>query len=216
MRKFTFAEGEFYHLYNRGTDKRIVFTDESDFSRFLQSLVAFNTPEPIGSIYEHSFRKPLLGSRTSKSPARLVDVVAYCLNPNHYHLLVKQVHPEGVEKFMHRLGTGYTKYFNERHDRSGALFQGKFKAVHVQSNEQLLHVSAYINLNYLVHQLGSSTSKSSWLEYIGGATAYYCVKEDILGQMGGGGAAYRTFAENAVQGTRERRAPHPLDLVFEE
>jgi putative transposase len=163
MGKIELANGEYYHIHNRGVDKRIVFQDEKDFARFLQSIVEFNAVDPIGSLYENSFRK--LGSSTSKLEKKLVEIIGYCLNPNHYHILLKQVTEKGVEKFMHRLSTGYSKYFNEKNKRSGALFQGRYKAKHINTNEYLFYVSVYVNLNYKVHQLGSSTSKSSYEEY---------------------------------------------------
>jgi len=162
MRKTSFAEGEFYHVYNRGVDKRDIFSEQYDLSRFLQSMREFNTLEPIGSIYEKTLLKIKFGSSTPK----LVDVICYCLNPNHYHFILRQTADKGIEKFMHRLATGYTNYFNEKYQRSGALFQGRYKAVHIDSNEYLLHLSAYVNLNHLVHQLGSSASKSGIIEQL--------------------------------------------------
>lgn len=78
----------------------------------------------------------------------MVKFIAYCINPNHYHFILQQVSEKGIEKFMQRLGMGYAKYFNNRRKRSGTLFQGKFKARHIDSNEYLLHVSSYVNLNY--------------------------------------------------------------------
>jgi len=109
MRKSPFVNGEFYHVFNRGTEKRNIFSDFYDFSRFFESIDQFNTIEPIGSIYENSFKD--LSAKSSKSK-KLVDFVCYCVNPNHYHFLLKQLLERGIEKFMHRVGTGYTKYFN--------------------------------------------------------------------------------------------------------
>lgn len=214
MRNIIFAEGEFYHIYNRGTDKRAIFSDPVDFARFLESMTLFNTEEPIGSIYEHSFQKPKLGSPASKS--RLVNIVAYCLNQNHYHLILQPVVEKGIEKFMQRLGTGYTKYFNNRYNRNGVLFQGKFQAVHIVSNPQLLHVSAYVNLNYEIHRLGSRTSKSSWGEYINRKNEEneLCKKDDILGQFRNI-KEYRVFAENSVQATLARRGLLNDQLLME-
>ncbi|MEK7090072.1 MAG: transposase, partial [Patescibacteria group bacterium] len=160
MRKVLLAKGEYYHIFGRGVDKRTIFMDADDFARFLQGMEEFNTLDPIGSIFENSFRKreSQLGHAVSKLlPKRkgeLVELSCYCLNPNHYHFLLKQIVDKGIEKFMHRLCMGYAKYFNLRHERSGVLFQGPFKAVHVDSNEYLLYVSAYVNLNNLVHRLG--------------------------------------------------------------
>jgi REP element-mobilizing transposase RayT len=208
MRKEIFSNGEYYHVYNRGVDKRTIFEDEYDFIRFLQSLDEFNTVEPIGSIYESSFRKDPPGSSASKSE-KLVEIIAYCLNSNHYHLLLKQVSDEGIPKFMHRLSTGYTKYFNHKSDRSGSLFQGRFKAVHVDSNEYLLHLSVYVNLNDQVHQLGSSASKSSWAEYADERKgnkkwANICNSEVILEQFKSR-EEYKRFARSALKAIQEKK-----------
>lgn len=224
MRKLIISTGEFYHVYNRGTDKRTIFSDENDFTRFFESMLEFNTLEPIGSLFENSFRKKnQLGGSASKetikdTKEKLVNIVAYCLNPNHFHLILQQVAERGIEKFMQRLGTGYTMYFNNKYDRSGSLFQGRFKAVHIDSNEYLLHVSAYVNLNDRVHQLGGSASKSSWDEY----TQFFkqdnhhgiCEKEDVLGQFRKPGE-YGTFAENSVRGTLERRGILDESMLLE-
>lgn len=208
MRKIPFANEEIYHIYNRGTDKRTIFEDPHDFQRFLQSLQEFNTLDPIGSIYEHSRLKKdsSFGSPASKN-RQLVEVIAYCLNPNHFHLLLRQSSDNGIQKFMQRLGTGYTKYFNHKYERSGVLFQGKFKAIHVNSNEYLLHLSAYVNLNDKVHGFGSRTSKSSWEEYVGGVRkkeAVICKKQAVLGQFKNA-QGYEIFAQNTLKGIREKR-----------
>lgn len=217
MRRTIFAEGEFYHVYNRGTEKRDVFSDEYDQARFLESMVEFNVIDPIGSLYEHAFRKKSqLGSPTSKDKGeKLVNIVAYCMNPNHYHLILQQMADKGVEKFMQRLGTGYTMYFNNKYERSGALFQGKFKAVHIDSNVQLLHVSAYVNLNDRVHRLGGRTSKSSWDEYMGQVKSNpFCAKDDILGQFRNP-REYEEFAKNSLRGTLERRGTLTEEYLLE-
>jgi putative transposase len=208
MRKIPFANEEIYHIYNRGTDKRVIFEDEYDFQRFLQSLKEFNTLDPIGSIYEHSFiKKQQLGGLASKSE-KLVEIIAFCLNPNHFHLLLKQVSDNGIQKFMQRLSTGYTMYFNKKHERSGSLFQGTYKAVYVDSNEYLLHLSVYISLNNEVHELGGLASKSSWGEYMGQTgnkeDEFLCKKEIILEQFKDA-KEYQAFAKNVLDGIKERR-----------
>ena len=187
MRKTSFVEGEFYHIYNRGVDKRNIFSDQNDLQRFLQSILEFNTIEPIGSIYENSFIKNKLGNETSKSNEKLVDFIAYCINPNHFHFILEPKTDTGLSDFMKRLSGGYTKYFNNKYDRTGSLFQGVFKSVLVSSNEQLLHLSAYVNLNNEVHQLGNETSKlvrSSMGEYLNETkTGGICKRDIILDQF---------------------------------
>ena len=187
MRKTEFADDEYYHIFNRGVDKRKIFSDKYDLQRFFQSMKEFNTVEPIGSIYENSFNKDKdknhqLGSSASK----LVEFVCYCLNPNHYHFILKQVSERGIEKFMQKLGAGYTSYFNIKNKRTGVLFQGSFKSVHIDSNEQLLYASSYVNLNFKVHQLGARSAKlwkSSWGEYVGENNENFCKKDIILDQF---------------------------------
>lgn len=144
MRKHTFSQGEYYHIYNRGVDKRDIILDKEDLFRFYKSLVEFNTEKPIGSIYQKSFKK----SKLSTPSTKLVEIIAYCINPNHFHLLITPVVEKGIEKFMQRMA-GYTRYFNEKYKRSGVLFQGKFKSKHVENNNYLLHLSCYINHNNL-------------------------------------------------------------------
>lgn len=217
IRKTPFVNGEFYHIYNRGVDKRNIFSDPLDRERFLRSMAEFNVLEPIGSIYEKFFADKRFGGKASKSTQskRLVNFITYCLNPNHYHFILEQVEDRGIEKFMQRLGTGYTRYFNEKHKRTGSLFQGKFKSIHIDSNEYLLHLSAYVNLNDRVHKLGEfgglasklKKSESSWREYMGDMENNkkgFCEKGIVLGQFKNV-KEYRTFAEESLTGILEKR-----------
>ncbi len=203
-RKSTFAVGEFYHVYNRGVDKRLIVLDTIDTQRFLQSLAEFNVADPVGSLYEQSFVRD---GKKQEDP--LVRIIAYCLNPNHYHLLLEQVAEGGVSEFMKRLNGGYTMFFNNRHKRSGALFQGTFKDRHVDSNEYLLHVSAYINLNDRAHQLGGETSKlmqsvSSWEDYKIGRKSELCDPSIVLDQFGRI-SEYQRFAEMSLRDILQRK-----------
>ncbi len=200
MRKVAFVENEFYHVYNRGVDKRPIFVDQHDLQRLFQSLQEFNTLEPIGSIFENSFNK-----KKKKADSPLIQFIAYCLNPNHFHFILTPVAEHGIEKFMQRLG-GYTKYFNERHSRSGSLFQGKFKANHIDSNEYLLHASVYVNLNYKVHKLKEKSNLflSSWNEYMNNYSDSICSKDIILGQFKNR-KDYVKFADSSLHSILERR-----------
>lgn len=202
-RKISFANEQFYHVFNRGVDKRDIILDHDDLMRFIQSMSAFNKLKPIGSIYEQSFHK----TKRLRAEDALVEFICYAVNPNHFHFLIKQFSDRGIEKFMQRLGTGFTKYFNGRYYRSGRLFQDKFKAKHVDSNEYLLHLSAYINLNHRVHQLGSKASKlwmSSWPEYQKIDARGLCQPDSILGQFKNL-EEYRGFAEDAIEIILENR-----------
>ncbi len=212
MRKTQFAEGEYYHIYNRGVDKRSIFDDREDVERFLQCMQEFNVAEPIGSLYENSFKRDQLGGPASKLVVEeedlpLVEFIAYCLNPNHYHLILKQIVERGIEKIMQRVGTGHTMFFNNKYERNGSLFQGRFKALHIDSNEYLLHLSGYVNLNERVHQLGGPASKlvrSSWGEYTDERISGICKKEIIFDQFKNRDE-YKEFALSSLESIIRRK-----------
>lgn len=158
MRKIIFSSGEYYHVYNRGVDRREVFCSPKNYDRFLLSMYLLNDRREGNMLSWRDFRKvnpfatldDFLENRLRKREP-LVEIVAYCLNPNHYHFILRQLEERGIEKFMHRLGTSYTKYFNSKNKRSGTLFQGVFKSTHIDSEEYLLYLSAYINANNFLH-----------------------------------------------------------------
>jgi|SRR3989344_4294675 len=196
MRKVPFVEGEYYHIYNRGVDKRSIFEDRKDLKRFFQSIKEFNTIEPIGSIFENTFNK-------EESSKKLVEIICYCLNPNHFHLILGQFVENGISEFMKRLG-GYTWYFNNRYKRNGALFQGVFKSSHINSNEYLLHASAYVNLNNRLKGKPPVLSKSSWDEYLGRENDCICNPDIILGQFNTL-KEYQEFALSSLQDIIRRK-----------
>lgn len=210
MRKTQFANNEYYHIFNRGVDKREIFSEYEDLMRFFQSMDEFNIIDPIGSIFENSFRK---FERSVSENKKLVSFVCYCLNPNHYHFILKQAADKGIEKFMQRLGNGYTKYFNNKYGRNGSLFQGTYKSVHINSNEYLLHLSVYVNLNNKIHQLGllMSKSKSSWEEYLNPSISGFCEKGIVLGQFNNF-SEYKEFAESSLENIKERKELEKLLL----
>ena len=157
MKKPPFVEDEIYHIYNRGVEKRSIFKNDSDRFRFIHDLFEFNDKEPALNIY---YKLPSLKSYGDESyeveprkirPRRelLVEIVAFCLMPNHFHLLLRQRGKNGIINFMQKLGTGYTMYFNKKHDRVGPLFQGRFKAIHVNSDDYFRYLCHYIHLNPL-------------------------------------------------------------------
>ncbi|MEK7129078.1 MAG: transposase [Patescibacteria group bacterium] len=141
-RKFKFSIGEFYHIYNRGNEKRIIFKDDHDRKRFTDLLFLCNTKKsivvreiPTGLTYEFDRGETI------------VDIGAYCLMPNHFHLLLREKTENGISLFMKKLATSYSMYFNKRHQRTGGLFEGKFKATHVDSDTYLKYLFSYIHLN---------------------------------------------------------------------
>jgi len=142
MRKIIFTEGEYYHIYNRGTDKRVVFNNKHDKDRFLKLLYLCN-----GKNYFH-FSDLAKGQEYDFDRGeKLVDVVAYCLLDNHFHLILKEIGEKGISTFMHKLGISYTMYFNKLNDRKGSLFETNFGAKHLDDDEYLKYTVAYVHLN---------------------------------------------------------------------
>lgn len=185
-----FANQEIYHIFNRGVEKRTTFEDKKDLDRFTETLAYYRSEAPPARF---SFRKrPIL--KPKKKGAPMVEVLCYCLMPNHFHALVKQLKKGGITSYLSKLTNSYTKYFNTRYKRVGPLFQGTFKAVRIADDEQLIHVSRYIHLNPLTDYIVRDLRKfpfSSYLEYMGEQDGF-CQKEQILSHFKNP-SAYETF-----------------------
>jgi putative transposase len=133
----------FYHVLNRGVDKRRIVTDDRDRARFMHDLYAFN--DKHASLHPH---QPDRNAEKSKREL-LVHIHAFALMPNHYHLLMSELSDGGISLFMQKLNMGYTKYFNERHDRNGTLWQGKYKKILIERDAHFMYIPFYIHLNPL-------------------------------------------------------------------
>lgn len=142
---------EIYHVFNKGIASQPVFTNQSDYQRGENSLFYYkhiNPPVKYSRLFSlHKDDRNDLLNQLGKEKQNLVDLLTYCFMPNHFHLLLKQLVDNGISQYLSNFTNSYTRYFNTKYERSGPIFQGKFKAVHIESNEQLLHVSRYIHLN---------------------------------------------------------------------
>lgn len=153
IRKIQFTPGEFYHIYNRGNARQNIFCNDKDRYRFLQAMYISNSNNLICGIEQLEKDKSgytlaeiqEIFTKNKIIPNTLVKICADCLMPNHYHFLLQETQKGGVVNFMQRLGTGYAKYFTKKYDRPGSLFQGRFKAVHVKTDDQFRYLLAYIN-----------------------------------------------------------------------
>ncbi len=140
-----FEFGEWYHCFNRGVEKRTVFENEIDAKRFLMILYLANGTKPIGLF---NVRKPeLVKSFGYERGKQIVAIGAYCLMPNHFHLLLKEVVDGGITSFMQKLGTAYSMYFNAKYERVGGLFLKPFRSRHVGSDRYFQRVLQYIHCN---------------------------------------------------------------------
>lgn len=195
-------------MFNRGVDKRTIFESQQDLDRFFESMQTFNCINPSGSIFEQRLIQKG-GAAAQKDDEQLVKFVAYCLLPNHFHFILQQVTDGGISEFMKRLSGGYTYYFNLVHKRKGSLFQGKFKALHLDTNEYLQYVSAYVNLNHKQKdQFGGPTSKwvkSSWEEYCDSTEESFCTAKNIILDQFTGKNNYEQFAMEVLETVKENK-----------
>lgn len=149
-RKTPLVNGEIYHIFNRGINRQPTFISRRDFSRFINTINFYKFPKPplsLSRFLRSDNKKQLDVLKILAESKRLIEVFSYCLMPNHFHFLLRQLEDNGIAKFLGNLQNSYTKYFNTKSDRDGPLFSDQFKAVRVESEEQLIHLSRYIHLN---------------------------------------------------------------------
>lgn len=220
MRTLKFANDQYYHIYNRGTDKRKIFLDNQDYYRFLLSLDLLNDDKDGLMIAWRDYLKSKPKAELSefltsliRKRDYLVEIVAYCLNPNHYHLILKQLNERGIERFCQKFSISYTKYFNEKNKRSGVLFQGRTKSTHIETNPRLLYLSAYVNCNCEIHGIAKAENYkwSSFQAYAGKTKNDLCKPKDILSQFRNQ-EDYRQFAKESAAEMKIRKKEEKLLL----
>lgn len=188
LRKTILVNNEIYHIYNRGVEKRPIFLIKRDYLRFIELTNYYRFVKcPVKFSYfkklSSSERENIFNKLRTDSE-KLVDIYAFCFMPNHFHFLLKQLADEGISKFITKTSNGFSHYFNIRHERVGHLFQGNFKAVRIEDDEQFIHISRYIHLNpvssYIIQpeKLGDY-EYSSYPEYIGEKVGF-CNTKEIL------------------------------------
>ncbi len=145
-RKNKLTTGEFYHVYNRGVDRRVIFNDGKEYDRFVALLYLCNSSLPV-ELHKVEKNWSLTEALTTNRLDTLVDIGAYCLMPNHFHILLKEKIDGGISLFMKKISNGFTGYFNIKHHRTGSLFEGTFKSQYVNNDNYLKYLFAYIHLN---------------------------------------------------------------------
>ena len=148
-RKVILATNEIYHIYNRSIAKEQIFTSLRNLRRALETIEFYRFPQEIRfskfkSLPKETKENYLLDSKKKKP---LVEIYVFALMPNHYHFLLKQTQEKGIVQFVSNFQNSFAKYFNIKNDRNGALFQNAFNGVHIENDEQFIHVSRYIHLN---------------------------------------------------------------------
>jgi len=190
IRSVKFVNGYYYHVFNRGVERRSIFTSKNEYSRFIKTCMYYRF-HSIGVRFSHfldlSERKQYEALKNLDSRDWGITIICYCLMPNHFHFILKQEKDGQISKFISKVSNSYSKYFNLRHNRIGPLFQGIFKAVIVESDEQLVHLSRYIHINPVTSAVISQNdlgrySWSSYKEYLSGKS-YVCEPDIILKQF---------------------------------
>lgn len=201
---------EFWHLIGRGVEKRDVVLNDSERARFIHNLYVFNDANPTPNFVV------LDRHDNTRKRERLVDIHAFCLMKNHYHLLVSERVEGGISLFMQKLNMGYTKYFNERHERSGALWQGKYRKVLIERDAHFLYIPFYIHLNPLdyvapewregnikdVHKALESLLEYRWsshLDYLGVRNFPSLLRFDVLSPLLGTRKNYEQIIADIIR-----------------
>lgn len=184
-----YVEDGYYHIYNRGVEKRDIFLDARDYTVFTDYLKEYLSPKDekilikLASDPKTSYKERARISRILclKNYNSEITLLAYCLMPNHFHLFLKQSTVDAIDRLMSSLGTRYTMYFNRSHNRVGALYQGVYKAVLMTDEAQYLHITRYIHKQGLSRSSeGEQAYPSSYPEYLGLRQTDWVHPEEIL------------------------------------
>ena len=232
MRKFKFEKGEIYHIYNRGVEKRDIFKDDNDRWRFLQGLFLFNDEKTTanllwqmerdrGRVTFRVLKEFFAKEKRNREP--LVRIMVDCLMPNHFHLLLEEIKKNGISRFMQKLGTGYTRYFNNKYQRVGSLFQGTFKAALVNDEAYLKYLLAYINV-INPGELAEPNLKETGIKSVEKITRFVdgflwgthqeysekresiIIEKGLLDEFFPDGRKYRQFIEDVLESKKWRKA----------
>jgi putative transposase len=212
------ATEEIFHVLNRGVDNRKIFLDEKDYFRFIHNLFEFNDPNPILNLGYRFNRGQSIDLRNqynlNRKPRKLiVEILAFCLMPNHFHLLLRQKEKGGITKFMRKLGAGYANYFNQKYQRLGTLFQGRYKLILIKNEPHFIHLPYYIHFNPLdlimpewrekriknyqkAIKFLASYRWSSHLDYIGKKNFPSVTQREFLLKIFNGSENYRKMIKN--------------------
>lgn len=211
-----FALNEFYHIFDRGVEKRSIFVDKNDYIRFIHDLYEFNDQKPAPE-----FTRRNIGN-VGRATSHIINLHTFALMPNHHHLLVEPIQENGIYLFMKKLHSGYARSFNEKHKRSGYLFQGRYKDVHVRDDKQFAHLICYIHSNPLnlwrnnwkekkltkseINEALKFLEKYRWsshLDYLGIKNFPSVINKKFLLEFFDGANGYKKFFINWLEQYRE-------------
>lgn len=208
MRKTSIAEGEYYHIFNRGNHKQVIFFDKRDRIRFLFLIIYFQsyiTFENISRQVSYFIKNEAFNIDKNLEQKilnnRKIELINFSLMPNHFHLTVCEFKENGISQYMQRVLCAYTKYFNTKYKKSGHLFQGPYKAVNVKNNNQLLYLSTYIHRN--PREISEWKNKeqlfpwSSYQDYLKNNRWGKLLKQDIILEQFSSKKEYDNFTKSS-------------------
>ena len=221
IRRQPLVTGEMYHIYNRGVDKRDIFSDKNDIYRFIESIKEFNQVDGIISLSNlrktkknNQIEPKALSELKIKEKQPLVEIIGYCINPNHFHFIMKQSVDGGISKFMQKLIGGYTYYFNAKNFRSGSLLQGVFKSQLITNKDYFNKLIGYVNKNYLIHSIPENKNDlifSGDYEYENNKFNLISIKEgNSILEFFGGINKFKKHCDEIVHIIREERGRKSL------
>lgn len=223
-RQISLENNLYYHIFNRGINRQTIFEVSSDYQRSIELMkyYSFASQKVRFSRMKHqadSLKKQLWISLLINND-KLIEIITFCLMPNHFHFLLKQVKDNGISKFMADFQNSYTRYFNTKNNKFGPILQGPFKAVIVENDSQLLHLSRYIHLNPYSSKVVGSIKEleqypwSSLPEYLTGTNSPICESNIILSSFKNP-SDYRHFIVEQADYQRELKMIEHLTLESE-
>ena len=204
-------EGGFYHVYNRGVDKRVIFHDKKDIERFILLVQAVNSEQKIEGI-SHLQRGDIQEFIQEISrEQQLVHIISFSLVRNHFHFVLRQNKKDGISRFMQKVSAGYAKYYNQRYDRVGALFQGRFKFTCIETDEKLMRLIAYVNRNHEIHEQNTPTCRpprttsghQHYIDFGNDIRSFVLVEEGL--SLFGNSKNYQRISREVVRETIQNR-----------
>ncbi len=226
MRKFKFKEGSYYHVCNRSNDKGTIFMDSRDYARFLFYILFYQAAVPfhnLGRYISHYVKHSMFNipetTIDEMGRKKIVGLSGFVIMPNHFHLLLQEGGNNGASQYLQRAQNGYAKYFNAKYAKRGHLFQGAFRAIPVDNDEQLKYLSAYIHRN--PHELGKWKNKeisypwSSYQDCVGKNRWGELLKPNIFLDQFSSPAQYRDFVETSTAKLRQGEVPLEANMLLE-
>src|SRR3989344_4849388 len=210
-------EGIYSHIYNKGIEKRVIFNDEDDYEVFQGFLRDYLTPskdpESIKKDFEVHGRIFRGTPHQPKNYFSKVELIAYSLMPDHFHLLLRQKARGSLESFIRSLCTRYSIYFNKKYQHTGTLFEGSYKSVQIKDKPRLMHLARFLHLCPKEYHTGLTEDYSSYAEYLGARETLWVKPKVILSLFGKGMVDYKNFVEKYEPDQKEKE--FIKDITFE-